>query len=316
MPEQRLAWMDTLRGLAIALVILGHSVSVPIEHGFRSPDALVAMCSFFAPFRIPALLFLSGMLLERSLQKPWPAFLRGKWQLIAWPYLVWVCVRYIPEAGVKSPADPEVWLAAGYLWFLFYLLGYYLIALATRSVPAWLMPVVFVVATAFPRNSLTDFAYFGTFFFAGYALNALSPGLPWVNRKAVAIPAAVVGSGIGLGYAAGYVATGTSIVIPGVLSGIIAAVGIVRRGGTRWVLQPLQFAGRNSLVFYVAHFPVIAGLTTILAATVPAAGVWYWMISATAATLACWGLARLQSVRPVTWLFRAPGTARAPAVRW
>lgn len=314
MTRNRFVWMDSVRGLAILLVILGHSVAVPIEHGFSSPSALVAVNAFLAPFRIPTLLFLSGLLLDRSLAKPWMTYLIGKWQFIAWPYLIWVIIRYIPEYRNMSFVDPEVWFAAGYLWFLFFLIGYYLVALATRKLPPSAILLVFFVIVLLPQHSMTDFAFFGLFFFAGHVVSDWDPTLSWTNRKKIIVPAAIWGIVTGLGHVAGLVPMGEVQSLPGVFCGIIAATAAARKVGACRVLCPLQFAGRNSIVFYVAHFPIVSVAVAVMARFLPTAETWFWLCSGILAATICSFLAKFRSVPPVAWLFKSPwpsGVGRA-----
>ncbi len=88
--KARLQWMDMLRGSAIVLVMLWHSSAVPVLYGARMPEAVRAVNMFFLPFRMPTLMFLSGLLLPASLRKPLPVYYAGKFAAIGWPYLVFV----------------------------------------------------------------------------------------------------------------------------------------------------------------------------------------------------------------------------------
>ncbi len=88
----RVAWMDSVRGTAMILLLLYHCTAVPETLGMPMPTALRWFSAFFMPYRMPTLMVLSGMLLSRSLRKPLPDYFAGKVAGIVWPYLVWVVV--------------------------------------------------------------------------------------------------------------------------------------------------------------------------------------------------------------------------------
>ena len=75
---QRIEWMDSLRGIAILLLLFWHAFAIPDLLGTPMPDWLRNINNAFLPFRMPMLMFLSGMLLEKSLRKPLPTYYEGK----------------------------------------------------------------------------------------------------------------------------------------------------------------------------------------------------------------------------------------------
>ena len=74
----RFAWMDLLRGSAIFMLILYHASAIASLYGRDLPRWLVIFNEFFLPFRMPTLMFLSGMLLSGSLRKPLVQYYWGK----------------------------------------------------------------------------------------------------------------------------------------------------------------------------------------------------------------------------------------------
>lgn len=88
--KARLHWMDMLRGSAIVLVMIWHSSAIPVLYGASMPAPVRAVNMFFLPFRMPTLMFLSGLLLPASLRKPLPVYYAGKFAAIGWPYLIFV----------------------------------------------------------------------------------------------------------------------------------------------------------------------------------------------------------------------------------
>ncbi|NSX38244.1 acyltransferase family protein [Pseudarthrobacter oxydans] len=86
--KKRMQWMDVMRGAAVLLVILFHTES-QISGNLPGYEPIFAIFNdAVAPFRMPTLMLMSGMLLPRSLRKPVGAYLRGKLFVIGWPYLL------------------------------------------------------------------------------------------------------------------------------------------------------------------------------------------------------------------------------------
>src|SRR6478735_4086004 len=105
--DDRLHWMDLLRGCAVLLVIAFHASTYPIEFGMEVPDVLVTINVALTPFRLPTLLVLSGMLLPRALEKPLGRYYAGKARNILWPYLVWTVLEGL-VVGASLLADPVI----------------------------------------------------------------------------------------------------------------------------------------------------------------------------------------------------------------
>ncbi|WP_427383664.1 acyltransferase family protein [Janibacter sp. G56] len=177
---QRHRWMDVLRGAAVLLVIAWHAATIPDAYGFVVPEAVHRVNRAGAPYRQPLLLFLSGMLLGRSLDKQWRSYAAGKARAILWPLFVWTLIT-AAVADVSALAQPVTWLA-GYrhLWFLNVLLACYAVGLLGKHMraPWWLVAaslwsVWLVFSPQLP--GVTNFLWFGGFFFAGSAAASLVP---------------------------------------------------------------------------------------------------------------------------------------------
>lgn len=253
----RLVWMDQLRGLAILLVVAFHGRTVLARFTSDVPAGLAEFTAFFAPFRMPLLIFLSGMLLGRSLGKPSRTYFLGKARGIGWPYLVW-SVGFLLVAG-RASADHLVavlWSPPPYLWYLTYLLAYYAMVWVLRALRVPLVAVVPValLTSAVDGAGLGRFAFLFAFFAAGhvYLQNSHRVGLGarrgWLWGSGVVV---VVG---GLASAAGLDLKYEPLFVLVPAAGIALCLLLAPQQGVGPVTRALSCVGRESLVFYVSHF--------------------------------------------------------------
>lgn len=305
--DNRMQWMDVLRGLAILLVLVWHAPAIPQLLGAQLPGWLLAVNDFFLPYRMPMLMFVSGLLLPMALRKPPVRYYWGKFQLVVWPYLVWSGIHLVQMDSEPSILHWRAWIATGYLWFIFFIACYYLVAPLLARLPPWVVPAAALVAAlVLPDGLAHRIAYFAVFFFGGAAV-ARSPRLLQLVGSTwwVALPAGVFAVGFGF-FSAVQRTQFEAITVPMSACGIIAAIYCARRLEGLRVLAPVRFVGRNSLVFYVAHFPVMLALWILVREALGTNLVAASLLLFTVAVVACWALVHLRRHRPFVWLFRAP----------
>jgi len=256
---QRLDWIDVLRGLATVLVILLHACLVVRLYDLKPWPPLAHFNHLFTPFRMALLILLSGMLVPRALTKPPLTYLRRKTGTLLYPFILWTVIYSL----VIDPArllDHRLWIGGSYLWFILFLFTYYVWALLLQRVP----PVVVILAAALlsllsPENSKYEERYFFLmcFFFLGYQI-ARTPSITaaladrrllWVCAPIAALLALASTLQGGINYK-------IELFIP-VSAALVLLVGLgPRYGGASW-LRPLRFVGRNSVVFFAMHYPMI-----------------------------------------------------------
>jgi fucose 4-O-acetylase-like acetyltransferase len=317
-PRQR--WMDLLRGIAILLVINLHALSPLDDDGRHPPDLLLRLNEALAPYRIPTLVFLSGMLLQGSLRKGFRRFTIGKLQKIGWPYLVWSAVFLVVVGAVSSYNVGKVFYdPPTYLWYLFFLLAFYFMAYAlltfAKAVPTPAVAVVsLAVSAVMPEDGRSQrfFFLFAFFLLGDWAARHPVRWRAWVTHPAaVVLGASFAISGAMLSFDLRLVRY-QSLYAWCVLGWIIVACRFTPAVTRFAISKPLEFMGRQSLIFYCVHMPALLTAAKLLRRAgfdgapvlVPAA-----VVAGVGAGCFFYFVQRL--VPLVGWLFAFP-TRRAP----
>ena len=268
-PRQRLAWMDTLRGIAVFLVIYTHAIGLsPV----RPPEALKVIDHLVSPLRIPALMFLSGMLLPQSLRKPRAVYLRGKVSRILWPYLLWsLVILAVSSFGAPGP-DPLAelfWNPTSPMWFVGYLFVFYVVAMFLRpGLRTWLLLPTAVALVLIgsesllaPSSSAEDVSLHRVFFtfFCFLAGDLLSRHqvrwLPVLTRVGATVLCALIALPALVMSVAGFVVRYQAVYLLSTLAGIVATIPLLTRLSGTSVGRFVGAQGRRSIVFYVTSFP-------------------------------------------------------------
>ncbi len=307
-----------LRGIAVLLVVVLHGADIPYLNG-NGVEQWAEVNRYLEPFRMPLLMFLSGMLLPRSLAKPLPLYAWGKFAAIVWPLVLWGLLfgLFIYHGGFDHPA---FWRSGGdYLWFLTALIFCYALGILLKPVvhhraglvgAALGVFLVMLLLRHFGEINLSIASrtlYNGAFFFLGAACVRVVPR--WVKAPSlVVIALALIAAAIS---AAGVdhrdLRTGTLFAVPGSVIGIAVAVWLASRTPTGSVLRFLAWIGRSSIVVYILHFPaaVLTHRTMVALGADPVTH-----------TIACTAAGLVVSVtavalRPRTrWLYVFPGSSR------
>lgn len=257
-----------MRGICILLVVFLHTTTSTRDWaGLNFSHSITVFNEFMDPFRIPLLMFLSGMLLHKSLNKSTSEYFWGKFHLIFWPFLIWSMAVYAAEDRLTlSFILKTVISAPSVLWYLWFLCAFYLLALLLHRISAPLLPVIVIclIASVFLPSVLRmdRFSFLFAFFLLGHYASVRS------LRSKMTLPIAVGG------------------LAAAVTGGIISGVGDSIKYDFMFAWAPLglmifvlwasplykpkaasayiEWVGRNSIVFYVVHFPVLVVLGRIL----------------------------------------------------
>lgn len=278
MAEGRLEWIDWLRGFAIVLVVFYHAVIAFSVLGVAAPAWASVLNEVLTPYRMPVLMFLSGVLLTRSLRRPPREYISGKMRRIAWPYVVWTAIdiafligaSQVFGDGHQSAASivPLLLDPRTYTWYLAHLFAYYMIALVTPSSMRLLgVPVLFAVAFIVgDGDGLSRFLFLLACFFAGDA-SSRYPAI-WqtaVGSRLVVVLASVVLAVTGWLSLSGYGTRYGWATLAGILALLILGRALGERVSDIPVLRALTSVGKDSLIYYTVHWVVVTAAAHLLA---------------------------------------------------
>ncbi|WP_334684143.1 acyltransferase [Arthrobacter sp. CAN_A6] len=272
-----MGWLDSLRGAAILLVVVLHAGEALRFTEGGIPASIEAFNQFLEPFRIPVLMFLSGLLLPRSLSKPAGTYFAGKGARVGWPYLIWSVIILGASANLTPANLAEIaYFPPTYLWYLWFLLVFYAGAFPLRRIPP-LYPsfAAFLASLVLPNGGMFGMLMFllGFFFLGAWTSQHWDAALRFTRSWwVVALSAAAAASVAWLSTMEVGVLYQTQFAW-GVVGALVLAAWLfplIPRGrAVRW----LEFVGRNSIVFYVTHLAPIM-ITVALADAVGLSSPW------------------------------------------
>lgn len=271
--------MDSLRGVAIILVVVLHAGEA-LRAAIGPLPGVDEVNLFLEPFRMPVLMFLSGVLLPQSLAKPGREYFAGKLSMVAWPYVLWSLILLTASGEFGLHGIVQIfYLSPTYLWYLWFILIFYVIAFPLRRVPPLaLVGVGLAVSFFLPLGSRPEtLAFLSAFFFLG----------AWCARHPERLERVLdkpwfVGAGMLAAAAVGILNVVQQDVLYraefswGVVGGLLVVCWVFPRLGENPVTAGLEFVGRYSIVFYVTHLgPIMIALA--LADTLGVIEAWFML---------------------------------------
>jgi uncharacterized membrane protein YcfT len=316
-------WMDIVRGLAIFLVITNHSAVILSLLTMNLSPVIWAINETFAPFRIPALTLLSGMLLGKALSRPVGQFISGKVRNIAWPYLLWSALYLVLFffASGEVNGKPITWHTVAevfyapelYLWYLAYLFVFFMVALAVRRVPRLVLVVAGLGLSAFLPAGLgmgTFWFLFGFFFLGDWAGRNLEQVVEILRRPAVLVVAAVLAVAAaalsGMGFDVQYHAQYAVNVVSGIV--LLSALARALVGTSGGAL--LASVGERSLIYYVMHMPLLVIFCQLIYRSGVGSGTVIFFAASALTVAIAWGVTQVAIRQPKAMLFFSWPAAR------
>lgn len=259
----RQEWMDVLRGLAMVFVLALHATLMVEWYDTAPWPPLVRLNLIFAPYRMPTLMLLSGLLLNRALGKGWVRYYRGKIEKVIYPLIVWAFVTRLVMDPYFEWWNPRDYVGPYHLWFVLFLAFFYLLAPMLERVNTLLVVAAsLLVSQVSPEGSkyFEQMFCLMAFFFTGHYLGKHPDVLiRLTSSRAVlaALPAVAVLSVYASLYAGGYEIVYSPVLFLPIACGTVLLIALSRQvAGLDWT-RPLAYLGRHSLIFYVSHYPLI-----------------------------------------------------------
>ena len=311
MVRGRLRYVDALRGLAIVLLLIYHSRNIPLVLGTEMPDGVAPFNQFFAPLRMPLLMFLSGLLLPRALTKPPGEYVMRKVQMLGWPFVVWTVMGVVAaRTSAAALLTWDRWYFGSYLWFLSSLFVYFLAALVlTRLPPPLVIVTLLVAAWLVGPGDEQSLLFFAAFFFAGHFFATSHRLQQLAAHPRIVLLGCVVGIAAGiesLVYASEQ-SEPRVLMAPFYLVTIVAVMAVTKHIDERGRIPDwLPRVGRHSIVYYTTHYLVIYLLVVHILNPRGVAPHAMILINLAAAVLVGAALSAWSERPPVAWLFRGP----------
>ena len=279
--KSRHAWMDSLRGAAIILVIHYH-VTENISKYPDTPQILIDLTNLIAPLRMPILIFLSGLLVSKSILKGKKEYFSGKMKNILYPFLIWTVIMYAlsyaKEIYLGDPMQTTFLQALTvmplyHLWFLEFLLIYYIVIYYMKNIQPLIIlsSVIFVYFIFYGYGDdrvLSLFCFFTLGYYFGRNLNEISTKIkemsyiPIFISTAVAVVFSIFNIKNDLINSNVYYLLSAIFFIP-ILIKLFMLIENTK------LSRFLEFFGVGSLVLYLVHLPVITVVFNILKIAYP-----------------------------------------------
>ncbi|RZS57420.1 fucose 4-O-acetylase-like acetyltransferase [Microcella putealis] len=270
------------------------------------------------PFRMPLLFVIAGVLAVSHNRKKPVELLGSVARKIYWPYLVWTAIL-LNTAGFSYflthyATDFTAWIAPGYLWFIFYLGIFILVSRLLSGIPSWSIAVVLLVGLiAFESFEYRAVFVYGICFFAGAAISQCVLSAETIMQRsgaraivlasgAVLLLSTLIASSLTLG---GFAFRPWGIALTfSTNAAILISLSIYYRYSSA-ASAAVEYLGRNSLVFYLSHWPIMVAVMT-LATTLNVEPHYHAALLFGISLAAGCIIATLRRHPPVAWFFTFP----------
>lgn len=219
-------------------------------------------------------MLLSGMLLHRSLSKPPGVYVKRKLYGIGWPYLLWssIILGLIAATSVFSGSTVTVdtWLQIFYdppthLWYLAYLLLFYFICLLLNAKMRTVVFFVALIGSAVLPLDWQRFSFMLSCFLVGDLIRRNETKWNfYAGSNFILIASLISATSYFVASARGVELRYETISLLGVLASTVLCARFMSRQKCSHLGTFVEFVGRNSIVFYVTHWPVMLVVFNLL----------------------------------------------------
>lgn len=170
-PKPRDMSVDMVKGMAITLVVFGHTLQGMIHRAWWATPESAFIDAFIYSFHMPAFFFVSGLFVGKSMKRRTSAqFLFSKFETLLYPYLLWLFIdmaqqpltaHFRSSSVIVSPLSYfRQALMGNQSWFLECLFLCMVLTLLTARLPDWLRALLaMLVCVATPVTGITAVDY-------------------------------------------------------------------------------------------------------------------------------------------------------------
>ena len=281
-PARRSLWRDIARAIGISLVVYGHVLGGLAAAGLISRNGLLFSSNYpIYTVNNPLFFLLAGLNVDHSLLRGKSRFLKGKLELIAYPYFLWSLIqggiqialaRHLNTPPTVHDLLRIAWRPIDQFWFLQALFLCHFLAMVVSSRLRVLVPVALVAylhITLYPDSFTVSAEYMLLFYVLGIFLSGQGSGAGIRARflgPACAVAAATYALCIFWGRSASGGKPHGLASLPACLAGIFLVVAVsqlIERHSRRFA-KALAGVGTASMTIYVMHVLTGAGTRVVL----------------------------------------------------
>ncbi len=334
-PAARVDWADYAKGFCIIMVVMMHS-TLGVEEAVGRTGFMHALVMFAKPFRMPDFFLISGLFLNRVIDRDWRTYLDRKVVHFAYFYVLWVTLQFAVKAPHFAAANGWPYVAEQYglafidpfgtLWFIYLLPIFFVVTKAVRNVPpllVWLVAAALQIAQIDTGwIAIDEFAGRFVYFYTGYLLAARVFALA-AAVQANSMPAALALAAWAVLNGALVFAGFAGMPVLSLALGLVGAAAVVCLSALMAkakLFDPVRYCGQHSIVIYLAFFLPMAATRALLVQSgiIPDIGTMSVLITAAGVmgALAIWWAARHTRAN---FLFERPDFFRIaprPHGRW
>ena len=279
--ERRSATVDIAKGIAILLVVYGHSLRGMVYANLLPDSSWLIPTNYLVyTFHMPVFFLLSGLFFRSSAKKGASSFWTGRFKSIVYPYFLWSLIQgafQLALAGTgavnstfhSSDLLGILWRPIVPFWFLYALFFSNVVAmLVQRARPIAVVAVAliaFLAATRYAPDIVCDIAYGFLYFSLGILMRErdLLRRIPSTWSISALLCLAFLATGI----ACYVLKVPERLPLPAAILGMLATLAVSRTldesASARPFADILQGLGRCSMSIYVLHILVLAFVRTI-----------------------------------------------------
>lgn len=274
--DERIAWVDTAKGICIILVVMMHTTLGFGEETGRE-GWLHSVVAYAQPFRMPDFFLLSGLFLARVIDRDWRSYADKRVVHFAYFYVLWLVIQSLFK--FNSVADGTITGFIGHLaysmiepfgtlWFLYMLAVFAIVTKLLRGVSPWVLLACGALLEIAPIETgsflVNEFAGRYVYFLAGYLMAPQIFALAEFAVRKAGLALIVLGAWAVLNGVLAFTPSGfehfptlASLPVVSLVLGAMGAMAIVATAALlahiNWS-SPLAYAGEHSIAIYLAFF--------------------------------------------------------------